>query len=107
MIQAITEASQSVSYSEMARLQNQLAEAILKDPDVVNLSSLVGVDGTNETLNSGRFLISLTPHDNRTLDCQPDHQTDSKRGSRCYRHHALHAAGAGPDHRLYGQPRSI
>jgi multidrug efflux pump len=67
MIQAITEASQSVSYSEMARLQNQLAEAILKDPDVVNLSSVVGVDGTNETLNSGRFLISLTPHDNRTL----------------------------------------
>jgi multidrug efflux pump len=67
MIQAITEASQSVSYSEMARLQNQLAEAILKDPDVVNLSSVVGVDGTNETLNSGRFLISLTPHDNRSL----------------------------------------
>src|SRR5580698_9989673 len=67
MIQAITEASQSVSYSEMARLQNQLAEAILKDPDVVNLSSVVGVDGTNETLNSGRFLISLTPHDDRKL----------------------------------------
>jgi multidrug efflux pump len=67
MIQAITEASQSVSYSEMARLQNQLAEAILKDPDVVNLSSVVGVDGTNKTLNSGRFLISLTAHDNRKL----------------------------------------
>ncbi len=67
MIQAITEASQSVSYTEMARLQNQLAAAILKDPDVVNLSSVVGVDGTNKTLNSGRFLISLTPHDNRNL----------------------------------------
>ena len=67
MIQAITEASQSVSYKEMANLQNQLAEAILKDPDVVNLSSVVGVDGTNKTLNSGRFLISLTPHDNRNL----------------------------------------
>ncbi len=66
-IQAITEASQSVSYSEMARLQNELAEAILKDPDVVNLSSVVGVDGTNETLNSGRFLIALTAHDDRKL----------------------------------------
>jgi multidrug efflux pump len=67
MIQAITEASQSVSYKEMANLQDQLAQAILKDPDVVNLSSVVGVDGTNETLNSGRFLISLTTHDNRSL----------------------------------------
>jgi multidrug efflux pump len=67
MIQAITEASQSVSYQEMADLQNKLAEAVLKDPDVVNLSSFVGVDGTNETLNTGRFLISLKPHDDRSL----------------------------------------
>src|ERR1700689_607871 len=55
-IQAITEASQSVSYQQMVTLQNQLAEAVLKDPDVVNLSSYVGVDGTNQTLNTGRFL---------------------------------------------------
>jgi multidrug efflux pump len=67
LIQAITDASQSISYEAMAKLQNQLAEAILKDPDVVNLSSFVGVDGTNETLNSGRFLISLKPHDDRNL----------------------------------------
>jgi multidrug efflux pump len=68
LIQAITEASQSISYGAMANLQDQLAEAILKDPDVVNLSSFVGVDGTNETLNSGRFLISLKPHDERSLN---------------------------------------
>ncbi len=68
LIQAITEASQSISYQAMANLQNQLAEVILKDPDVVNLSSFVGVDGTNETLNSGRFLISLKPHDERRLN---------------------------------------
>ena len=67
MIQAITEASQSVSYQEMADLQGRLAEAVLKDPDVVNLSSFVGVDGTNQTLNTGRFLISLKPHDDRNL----------------------------------------
>ncbi len=67
MIQAITEASQSVSYDAMADLQNNLAEAVLKDPDVVNLSSFIGVDGTNETLNTGRFLISLKPHDDRSL----------------------------------------
>ncbi len=68
MIQAISEASQSVSYETMANLQNQLAEAILKDPDVENLSSFIGVDGTNQTLNTGRFLITLKPHDSRNLN---------------------------------------
>ncbi|MGA8610952.1 MAG: multidrug efflux RND transporter permease subunit [Xanthobacteraceae bacterium] len=67
MIQAITEASQSVSYQQMATLQNQLAEAVLKDPDVENLSSYVGIDGTNQTLNTGRFLISLKPYEQREL----------------------------------------
>jgi multidrug efflux pump len=67
MIQGISEASQSISYDAMADLQNQLAEAILKDPDVENLSSFIGVDGTNQTLNTGRFLISLKPHDERNL----------------------------------------
>ena len=68
MIQAISEASQSVSYETMVKLQGQLAEAILKDPDVENLSSFVGVDGTNQTLNAGRFLITLKPHDSRKLN---------------------------------------
>jgi multidrug efflux pump len=67
LIQAITEASQSVSYKSMAELQGKLAEAVLKDPDVVNVSSFVGVDGTNQTLNTGRFLITLKPHDDRNL----------------------------------------
>ena len=82
MIQAITEASQSVSYQQMATLQNQLAEAVLKDPDVVNLSSYVGVDGTNQTLNTGRFLISLKPHDERSLQRQRDHPAAAERGRR-------------------------
>jgi multidrug efflux pump len=68
MIQAITEASQSVSYQRMAELQNQLAEAVLKDPDVAGLSSYVGVDGTNQTLNTGRFLITLKPTNQRSLN---------------------------------------
>ncbi len=67
MIQAITEASQSISYQSMSDLQNRLAEAVLKDPDVESLSSFVGVDGTNQTLNTGRFLITLKPHDDRNL----------------------------------------
>jgi len=67
MIQAISEAPQSISYEAMADLQNKLAEAVLKDPDVENLSSFIGVDGTNQTLNTGRFLITLKPHDSRNL----------------------------------------
>src|SRR5579883_481126 len=67
MIQGISEASQSISFPAMARLQGQLAERILKDPDVASLSSFVGVDGTNQTQNTGRFLINLKPHDQRRL----------------------------------------
>jgi multidrug efflux pump len=67
MIQGISEASQSISYDGMAKLQNRLAEAILQDPDVERLSSFIGVDGTNQTPNTGRFLINLKPHDQRRL----------------------------------------
>ncbi|MGA8898020.1 MdtB/MuxB family multidrug efflux RND transporter permease subunit [Bradyrhizobium sp.] len=65
VIQAISEAPQSVSYAAMAERQQQLASIILKDPDVVSLSSFIGVDGTNNTLNSGRILINLKPYDQR------------------------------------------
>jgi multidrug efflux pump len=68
VIQAISEAPQSVSYAAMAERQQQLASAILKDPDVESLSSFIGVDGTNNTLNAGRILINLKPHDQRTSD---------------------------------------
>jgi multidrug efflux pump len=66
LIQAITEAPQTVSYADMARRQASLAEAILKDQDVVSLSSFIGVDGTNVTLNSGRMLINLKPVNQRS-----------------------------------------
>jgi multidrug efflux pump len=67
LIQGISEAPQSVSYAEMAERQQALADNILKDPDVVSLSSFIGVDGINSTLNSGRFLINLKPKDERKL----------------------------------------
>jgi multidrug efflux pump len=67
-IQGISLAAQSTSYAAMAEHQQALAAAILKDPDVVSLSSFIGVDGTNTTLNSGRFLINLKPKDERSLD---------------------------------------
>jgi multidrug efflux pump len=68
VIQAITEASQSVSYASMAERQQEVAAVILKDPDVESLSSFIGVDGTNTTPNVGRILINLKPHEERTAD---------------------------------------
>jgi multidrug efflux pump len=65
MIQGISEAPQSVSFSAMAERQQALAAAILRDPDVESLSSFIGVDGTNTTLNSGRIMINLRPNDER------------------------------------------
>jgi multidrug efflux pump len=65
VIQGISEAGPSVSYVAMARAQEALAAVILKDQDVVSLTSFIGVDGTNPTLNSGRFLINLKPNNER------------------------------------------
>ena len=67
LIQAVTEASQSISFEAMTEKQRALADAILNDPDVDSLTSFVGVDGTNPTLNSGRMLINLKPRDSRDV----------------------------------------
>ena len=61
VIQGISEAPQSISFAAMAQRQQALANLILKDPAVESLSSFIGVDGTNTTLNNGRFLINLKP----------------------------------------------
>jgi multidrug efflux pump len=68
VIQAITEGPQDVSFKEMVRLQGEMAEVLLKDKDVASVSSFVGVDGSNLTLNSGRFQIDLKPHSQRSDD---------------------------------------
>jgi multidrug efflux pump len=67
LIQGVSEATEAVSYASMADRQQALAAAILKDPDVASLSSFIGVDGNNVTLNSGRFLINLKPRESRSL----------------------------------------
>ena len=64
-IQGISEAAQSVSFTAMAERQQALGRVILADPAVASLSSYIGVDGTNPTLNSGRFLINLKPQHDR------------------------------------------
>jgi len=61
VIQGISEAQQSVSFAAMAERQQALAKVVLRDPAVESLSSFIGVDGSNVTLNSGRMLINLKP----------------------------------------------
>ncbi|MFH6567323.1 MULTISPECIES: MdtB/MuxB family multidrug efflux RND transporter permease subunit [Pseudomonas] len=65
VIQGISEAPQSISFSAMSLRQQELGKIILQDPDVESLSSYIGVDGDNPTLNSGRMLINLKPHSER------------------------------------------
>jgi multidrug efflux pump len=67
VIQGISEASETVSFPEMGTLQQALGKIILKDPAVESLSSFIGIDGTNTTLNSGRILINLKPLDERKI----------------------------------------
>jgi multidrug efflux pump len=70
VIIAFTEADQSISFSAMSTRQQELARKILQDPDVVNVSSFIGIDGTNSTLNTGRIQIDLKDRDNRSDDAQ-------------------------------------
>ncbi len=67
-IQGITEAPQSISFAAMAERQQALADAVLQDPAVESLSSFIGVDGANATLNSGRMMINLKPKAARNAD---------------------------------------
>jgi multidrug efflux pump len=65
LIQGISEGPESVSFAGMSQRSQRLAEAILEDPAVASVSSFIGVDGTNITLNAGRLLIALKPHSQR------------------------------------------
>jgi len=67
VIQGISEAAPNISFPAMAEKQQALARVILQDPAVESLSSFIGVDGINTTLNSGRILINLKPLEERHL----------------------------------------
>jgi len=64
-IQGISEAPQTISFAAMAARQQALADVVLADPAVASLTSFIGVDGTNATLNAGRMLINLKPRSAR------------------------------------------
>ena len=85
VILGISDAPQDISFQAMSQRQQQLASVILKDQDVASLSSFIGIDGTNPTLNSGRIQVNLKPRDQRSstateiirrLQPQLDHQAE-------------------------------
>ncbi|RUR10002.1 efflux RND transporter permease subunit [Legionella sp. km772] len=65
LIQGISEADQNISFPAMAKKQQALAKVVLSDPAVEHISSFIGIDGINKTLNTGRILITLKPLDQR------------------------------------------
>ncbi|MGA3046718.1 MAG: efflux RND transporter permease subunit [Terracidiphilus sp.] len=67
VIQGISQASETISFAAMTQKQQELANIVLQDPAVESLSSFIGADGTNTTLNSGRMSINLKPLDQRDL----------------------------------------
>jgi multidrug efflux pump len=67
VILGVSEAPQNISFAAMAQRQQALTDVILKDPAVESLSSFIGIDGTNTTLNSGRVQINLKPLDQRKI----------------------------------------
>ncbi|MGA2651924.1 MAG: efflux RND transporter permease subunit [Terracidiphilus sp.] len=67
VIQGISQAPETISFDAMAKKQQELAKVVLQDPAVESLSSFIGADGTNTTLNSGRMSINLKPLDQRDL----------------------------------------
>ncbi len=66
MIQGITEAAPDVSFPRMMGLQQELSQVVLQDPAVATVASFIGADGTNPSTNSGRLLITLKPHQERS-----------------------------------------
>src|SRR6202012_2816340 len=67
VIQAISQASPTIGSKSMALKQKELAKIILDDPAVQSLSSFIGADGTNTTINSGRMSINLKPLEVRNI----------------------------------------
>ena len=91
----------------MAKTQQELAKVILKDPAVESLSSFIGADGTNTTLNSGRMSINLKPLDQRDLSASDVIRRLNDEPETGNGNHALHAAGTEHHGRRPRQPHPI
>ena len=107
VILGISEGPQNISFTALAERQQELAQVILKDPDVESLSSFIGVDGTNTTPNSGRIQINLKPRDQRKSTATEIIRRLQPELAKVQRHHPVHAAGAGPDRGRPRQPHAV
>ena len=107
VIIGVTEAPQTVSFARMSDRQQALTAALLQDPAVDNVSSFIGVDGTNVTPNSGRLQITLKPLAERDADVSTIIRRLQRLSSDVTGHCALHAGGAGPVGRRPGQPHAV
>ena len=107
IILGISEAPQSISFPAMAERQQALARVILKDPAVASLSTFIGVDGTNTTLNSGRMLINLKPLAERRISASEVIRRLQPELAELEGITPLHAAGAGPHGGGPGQPHPV
>ena len=65
LIQIVTQAPQNLAFAAMAERQQVAVKTILQDPDVSSVSSFIGIDGVNETVNTGRIQVALKPHGQR------------------------------------------
>ena len=106
-IQGISEAPQSISFAAMAERQQALARVILKDPAVKSISTFIGVDGTNTTLNSGRIQINLKPMRERKVRAIEIIRRLAARTGPGGGDHALHAADADPHRGFQDQPQRV
>lgn len=68
LIQIVTQAPQNLAFSAMAERQQAAVKTILQDPDVSSVASFIGIDGVNETVNTGRIQVALKPHSQRRTD---------------------------------------
>ena len=95
VIQGISQASQSISFDAMSEKHREVAQIILEDPAVESLSSFIGADGINTTLNSGRISINLKPIEERRISASDVIRRLQTQLAQRERHSSVHAAGAG------------
>ena len=103
----VSEAAPDVSFPKMMELQRTLADVVLADPDVQNVASFIGSDGTNPTTNSGRLSITLKPRDQRSLERRRDHRATAAEARAGRRDPGLPAVRAGPADRQPRQPDAV
>jgi multidrug efflux pump len=70
LLLGVTEAPPDISFAAMSERQQAVADVVRTDPDIASVSSFIGADGTNPTLNSGRLSITLKPHKERHANAQ-------------------------------------